>query len=560
MQQALVGYLINAAWQAPLVMAGAMIVARFGGLAPRARNLAWLAFLVMAVVSPALPVDLPLAERAVAQPAVAIAPKTADIAISAVAVAPTTPKPPQASFGRLLRIGLDWRSASLIKLAFCAAAAAALARLTVAALAARRLVRDSEAFAMPAHLAAALDQFGRTHACKVPPVRVSSRIGGPAVVGALRPVILVPERFAIHTEQEQQAALLHEFAHVLRRDYAVNLACEVVSVPLSWHPALYAIKAGVRRSRELACDAVASAAMASEETYARCLLSLAKSLGGQSHGVLARDQGAVVVGLFGKSSLEERLMHLLNRKGAQSPGVRTVRLIGAGLLASSILIPAAVFRVTPAFAEAQLQAPSLAAAQAQAQADAVPAPSVPATPATPPAAPARPVAPDHAVRVRAHVRAPAEVVKVRPNPASNEAVVTRRVRTDDGDESVSTVRVIDDDNFRGLSEEQQRRVEESIKRAMAQTEAVRKMIDSPEFKQRMADLTARQKELATIDWAKFRTQMAAAEAAIKDAHVQAAMARAQAQIASAAMRESLENAAKVQRDVEKSMREAAPRD
>ena len=132
---------------------------------------------------------------------------------------------------------------------------------------------------MPAPLSAALEQFARIHACKVPPVREMSRLASPVVVGALRPVILVPANFSRHTEEEQQAALLHELAHVLRRDYAVNLACELAAVPLSWHPAIYEIKAGVCRSRELACDAMASAAMASQGAYARCLLSLASVAG-----------------------------------------------------------------------------------------------------------------------------------------------------------------------------------------------------------------------------------------------------------------------------------------
>jgi len=63
MQQLLVEYLINAAWQVPLVALGAAIVSR-AGLAPRDRNLVWLAFLAMAVLSPALPVHLAGSSRA----------------------------------------------------------------------------------------------------------------------------------------------------------------------------------------------------------------------------------------------------------------------------------------------------------------------------------------------------------------------------------------------------------------------------------------------------------------------------------------------------------------
>ena len=76
----------------------------------------------------------------------------------------------------------------------------------------------------------------------------------------------------------------------------------------------------------------------------------------------------------------------------------------------------------------------------------------------------------------------------------------------------------------------------------------------------MADLAARQKEFAAIDQAKIQKQVDAAMATLKDARVQEAMARAQEQIAAAAMRESLAQAARIQREVEKSMRDAAPTD
>ena len=49
-------------------------------------------------------------------------------------------------------------------------------------------------------------------------------------------------------------------------------------------------------------------------------------------------------------------------------------------------------------------------------------------------------------------------------------------------------------------------------------------------------------------------------ATLKDAKVQAAMARAQAMAASTAMQESLRNADQIQREVEKAMRDSTPSD
>jgi hypothetical protein len=66
---ALAGYLVNAAWQAPLVALCALILTRFGGFSPGGRNRLWLGFLAVAVILPAvalgdiLPHALPVVAR-----------------------------------------------------------------------------------------------------------------------------------------------------------------------------------------------------------------------------------------------------------------------------------------------------------------------------------------------------------------------------------------------------------------------------------------------------------------------------------------------------------------
>jgi len=357
MRQVLVEYLLNAAWQVPLMAMGAAIVSRLGGLAPGVRNLAWLAFLAMAVVSPALPLDLPSPDREVVTHAAAPVTAAAGPALTAANLGRT-------NAWRLLRLGLDQKSADLIKLAFATAAAIGLARLTVSALAARRLVRQSVEVALPAPLAGAVEQFTRAHGRKAPQVRQCSGVASPVVVGVVNAIVLVPERFADLAEDDQQAALLHECAHVVRCDYAVNLLGELMAVPLGWHPALYPIKAGVRRSRELACDAMAAGAMASQEAYARRLLSLAKSLAAGK----ARGPSLALVGLFGKSSLEERLMHLMNRKRPERPVLRIARLGAAATATALALTPVMLFRVAPADAQtgaAPAAVPAIPAAPAK---------------------------------------------------------------------------------------------------------------------------------------------------------------------------------------------------
>ena len=70
--------------------------------------------------------------------------------------------------------------------------------------------------------------------------------------------MVLPPRFEGHAEDEVRAALLHELAHVRRRDYLVNLMCQIAALPAGWHPAVYGIQQRIRRTREMLCDAIAA--------------------------------------------------------------------------------------------------------------------------------------------------------------------------------------------------------------------------------------------------------------------------------------------------------------
>ena len=59
MQHFLLGYLLNAAWQIPLIALGGMVFSRAAKLAPREACWAWIGLLALAVVLPALKIQLP---------------------------------------------------------------------------------------------------------------------------------------------------------------------------------------------------------------------------------------------------------------------------------------------------------------------------------------------------------------------------------------------------------------------------------------------------------------------------------------------------------------------
>jgi TonB family protein len=109
------------------------------------------------------------------------------------------------------------------------------------------------------------------------PVRllITSLAEGPSVVGWIRPVILLPAATLLGLTPEQlEAVLAHEFAHIRRYDYLVNVLQMVVETLLFYHPAVWWTSARIRHERELCCDDLAVSLCGDPVCYARALTKL----------------------------------------------------------------------------------------------------------------------------------------------------------------------------------------------------------------------------------------------------------------------------------------------
>jgi beta-lactamase regulating signal transducer with metallopeptidase domain/HEAT repeat protein len=109
------------------------------------------------------------------------------------------------------------------------------------------------------------------------PVRVleSAVVHVPAVIGWLRPVILLPASALTGlTPLQLDALLAHELAHVRRYDYVVNLLQSVVETLLFYHPAVWWVSGRVREEREHCCDDLAVAVCGDAHFYATALLGM----------------------------------------------------------------------------------------------------------------------------------------------------------------------------------------------------------------------------------------------------------------------------------------------
>ncbi len=106
---------------------------------------------------------------------------------------------------------------------------------------------------------------------------ISPHVSGPALIGWMRPVILLPLSASSGlTPRQVELILLHELAHVRRWDYAVNLAQRLAETLLFYHPGVWWVSARIREEREHCCDD-AVVARASVRDYVLALLALEES-------------------------------------------------------------------------------------------------------------------------------------------------------------------------------------------------------------------------------------------------------------------------------------------
>ena len=111
----------------------------------------------------------------------------------------------------------------------------------------------------------------------VPPVIVRDDVRGPCVVGVLRPAVVLPS-FMLDRRVELEHAVLHELAHVKRRDPLVNALCLGLHLVYWFHPMVWFARRRLATLREVACDARAVAASGTPDDYRTTLLRLAREL------------------------------------------------------------------------------------------------------------------------------------------------------------------------------------------------------------------------------------------------------------------------------------------
>ena len=245
--------------------------------------------------------------------------------------------------------GVDW--GTLVLLVWAIGGGLALGRYALALAGVAVLARRASAVTDPdwlARLREAAAELGlRT------PVRLLRSAGAamPMTWGVLRPTVLIPADADGWSAERRRVVLLHELAHVARRDCLWQTVASLCCAAYWFHPGAWWAARQMRVEREQACDDRVLGAGTRASDYAGHLLDVARGL--QPHLLTA----PAAVAMARRSQLEERVLAVLDaaRTRAAVPARVALLATAAGALFLLPLASAAPVAVPP---------PELAAVQA----------------------------------------------------------------------------------------------------------------------------------------------------------------------------------------------------
>ena len=161
-------------------------------------------------------------------------------------------------------------------------------------------------------------------------VVISTRAAMPFTYGLFRPIIVLPESADEWTVDRCRSVLMHELAHVRRRDLLTNAVVQLACVVYWFHPLVWLAARRVRIEAERACDALVVAAGTRPSDYAGDLLEIARTMRSSA-------TGAVALAMARRSDFEGRLLAIL----APNAGRNVLTAARAAVIALAFAAPAA---------------------------------------------------------------------------------------------------------------------------------------------------------------------------------------------------------------------------
>lgn len=204
----------------------------------------------------------------------------------------------------------------------------ALVRLAGGLLANLRIRRAAEPLHDPSWTAVVAQGCAQVGLAQAPTIRVSRMIAVPAVSGVLKPMLLLPPDAREWSESCRTVVVLHELAHLKRRDCLVQLLSDVARAFYWFHPLMHAAAVRLRDEREQACDDVVIASGTAPTLYADHLLDLVRA------GMNLPPAPAVAFGT--PSRLHDRIGAILDDRRCRT--ARYGRIVTVAVSASTVVL------------------------------------------------------------------------------------------------------------------------------------------------------------------------------------------------------------------------------
>ncbi|MDF2774494.1 MAG: peptidase BlaR1 [Geminicoccaceae bacterium] len=159
---------------------------------------------------------------------------------------------------------------------------------------------------------------------------ISSSAAMPFTSGLFRPIIVLPASAEDWTVDRRRSVLVHELAHVRRRDLLTNAIVQLACAVYWFHPLVRLAARRVRIEAERSCDALVVAAGTRASDYASDLLEIARTMRSSATATVA-------LAVARRSDFEGRLLAIL----APDCGRNLLTAARASLIALSFAAPAA---------------------------------------------------------------------------------------------------------------------------------------------------------------------------------------------------------------------------
>ena len=175
--------------------------------------------------------------------------------------------------------------------------------------------------------------------CRNAVLRLGPAGTSPLVWGGLRPVLLLPADALAWSPERIRAVLLHETAHIERRDWLTQTLTQTVCVLYWFNPLVWFTAFQMQAEAERACDDAVLLAGVPPADYAQSLLAVARSL------TAARSASAGAVTMARRSPVRGRLEAILD---TARPRHRVTRRAAALILLAALAVAVPLAALHPA--------------------------------------------------------------------------------------------------------------------------------------------------------------------------------------------------------------------